>query len=132
MADAVVTTVLNSDPRIYAVHLTNICDGTGESAVVKVDRSTLLTSAGAEPNRLVIRSCRWAVQGFTSVRILWDAATDDVAMLLTNNGYDNFTSVGGLRDPRSTTNVGDILLTTNGNVSGATYDITLVLELRGT
>lgn len=127
MADAVTTTVLYQEGSIYVVHLTNISDGTGESAVIKVDRSTL-TQSGAEPTGLTIMSARWAVQGFNSVRLLWDHTTDDVAMVLTGSGYEDFREFGGKPDPASTGGTGDLLLTTNGGSSGATYDITLVLR----
>jgi len=138
MADAVTTNVIDQTPDHYVVHLTNIGDGTGESAVIKVDKSTLIASDLAEPASLDIQQVRWAIQGFTSVRILWDHATDDVALVLCGSGYDDFRGLDsgapprarleGLKDPRSAGGAGDILLTTNGGSSGATYDITLWLR----
>lgn len=134
MADAVTSTIVDS-AEVMMVHLTNISDGTGESAVTKVDKSSYTAKDGAEPASLDILAARWNVQGFTSVRILWDAATDDVAMVLTGSGYDDFEKgpkgtlmPKGLADPRSGTHVGDIKLTTNGGASGSTYDITLWLR----
>lgn len=134
MADAVTTNVVSDSDARYAVHLTNISDGTGESAVIKVDKSTLLAEDGAEPASLDIEEVRWNIQGFTSVRLLWDHTTDDVALVLTGNGYEDFrgqpdnAAKKGLADPRSSGGTGDILLTTAGAVSGATYDITLRLR----
>jgi len=138
MADAVTTNKIIETATHYVVHLTNISDGTGESAVVKVDKSAIeVASDGAEPNSLDIEEVRWAIQGFTSVRILWDHTTDDLALVLCGSGYDDFTGKGripgftgtsGLKDPRSAGGTGDILLTTNGGSSGATYDITLWLR----
>lgn len=131
MADAVTTNVISDSDTHYIVHLTNISDATGESAVTKVDKSTLLAEDGAEPNSLDIETVRWCVQGFTSVRILWDHTTDDVGLVLSGSGYDDFRGDGfarakkGLADPRSAGDTGDIKLTTAGAVSGATYDITL-------
>ena len=129
MADVVDSQVMVNNPRKYVVRLTNVSDGTGESLVVKVDRSTLTNSKGTEPGALLIRSVQWSINGFSSVRFYWDAATDDEALMLaTGNGYMDFTEFGGgLQDPLSATNVGDLLLTTAGNTSGATY--TIVLEL---
>jgi len=46
MADTVNTSVLRNVGRHYSVHLTNECDGTGESAVAKVDISTLTNASG--------------------------------------------------------------------------------------
>lgn len=139
MADAVATNTIIDNTGYIVVHLTNISDGTGESAVVKVDKSTLTAEDGAEPASLDIEQVRWAIQGFTSVRILWEHTTDDVALLLCNSGYDDFRgtppdagynvkTTGGLKDPRSTGGTGDIVLTTAGAVNGATYDITLWLR----
>lgn len=137
MADAVTKIVMADSASHHIVHLTNISDGTGESAVIKVDKSAIGTARdGAEAASLDIEQVRWAIQGMTSVRILWDHATDDVGLVLTGSGYDDFrgeTGMGGyntgsLKDPRSSGGTGDILLTTNGAVSGGTYDITLWLR----
>ena len=130
MADAVTSRIYESDTHLL-VHLTNISDGTGESAVKKVDKSTYTTTDGAEPDSLDVETVRWAVQGFTSVRLLWDHTTDDTGLVLSGNGYDDFRGdeyarfFKGLQDPRTAGDTGDILLTTANNVSGATYDITL-------
>lgn len=138
MADAVTSRVVANTNDRYAIHLTNISDGTGESVVVKADKSTLLARDAAEPASLDIEQVRWNIQGFTSVRILWDHDTDDVALVLSGSGYDDFRGVdsgmaplaqtGGLLDPRSTGGTGDVLLTTNGGASGSTYDITIWLK----
>lgn len=127
MADAVKVTTFNTPSQI-TVHLTNISDGTGESAVQKIARASYTAINGTTINKLTLKSARWAIQGFTSVRILWDHTTDDVAMLLCNNGYEEFAI--GKSDPNTsvdavTGTIGDVLLTTAGAISGATYDITL-------
>lgn len=139
MADAVTSIVIADTATHHIIHLTNVSDGTGEAAVVKVDKSAIAVAGdGAEANSLDIEQCRWAIQGFTSVRILWDHTTDDTALVLCGNGYEDFrldadsrgslTTIPALNDPRTTGGTGDILLTTAGAVSGATYDITLFLR----
>lgn len=137
MADAVATHVICNTNTHYVVHLVNYSDGTGESAVVKVDKSTLLATDGAEPAALEIEAVRWNVQGFTSVRILWDHTTDDLALALSGSGQEVFKMADndpgykapfGLKDPRSTGGTGDILLTTAGTTAGNSYDITLWLR----
>jgi hypothetical protein len=139
MADSVTTKILYSDAYRVVLRLTNISDGTGESAVVKWDKSTAsaayYASDGAEPASVEIESCRWAIQGMASVRLLWDHGTDDVAMLLCGSGYECPQSPGfkdGVvnADPRSAGGTGDILLTTQGAAANGTYDITLVLLKR--
>lgn len=139
MADAVSSIVIADTPTHHIIHLTNISDGTGEAAVIKVDKSAIAVAADlAEANSLDIEQVRWSIQGFTSVRLLWDHTTDDTAMVLCGSGYDDFrldadsrgtlTAEPSLKDPRSTGGTGDILLTTAGAVSGSTYDITLFLR----
>jgi len=134
MADAVTTVVVTESPERRVVHLTNISDGTGESAVVKVDISALTAEDGGVPSSLDIEQVRWSIQGFSSVRILWGTTSAVVALALSGSGYDDFRGDGytsakrGLQDPRTATGERDILLTTAGAVSGATYDITLHLR----
>jgi 16S rRNA C1402 (ribose-2'-O) methylase RsmI len=134
MADAVTTRVVTESPERITVHLTNISDATGESAVVKVDLSTLTAEDGGVPASLDIEEVRWNIQGFTSVRVLWGTTSAVVALALSGSGYDDFRGDSfayakrGLSDPRTATGERDILLTTAGAVSGATYDITLRLR----
>ncbi len=137
MADAVVATLVAETKDTLEFHLTCISDGTGEAAVAKIVKANYLAdkaadgSARAAPLGLDILECRWAVQGFASVRLLWDHTTDDVAMVLSGNGYQDFTRIGGKAakvDPRSAGGTGDLALTSNGAVAGATYDISLVVR----
>lgn len=128
MADSVDSNVIFSGKRKYIVRLTNVSDGTGESAVIKVDKSTLTGTNGLEPGRLAVESIQWAMQGFTSVRLFWDHTTDDELAMLSLAGF--FAYEGGLVDPNSAGGTGDIILTTAGATSGATYDITLYLKLK--
>ena len=130
MADSVDSVVLFSGTRRRAVRLTNVSDGTGESAVIKIDKSTLIGPDGTEPSKLVVEEIVWNIQGFTSVRLFWDHTTDDEIDMLSGGGSRDYTAVGGLRDPGSAGGDGDILLTTAGAVSGATYDISIVLRLK--
>lgn len=133
MADTVTNRTISDTPDEIVVHLTNVSDGSGESAVVKIDKSTLTDNSATpvEPDSLDILTVRWSIQGFTSVRIIWDHSTDQVGLVLSGSGYDDFRgdfpnrAIKGLADPRGSGDTGDILLTTNGGVSGSTYDITL-------
>jgi len=131
MSDTTDTKVLFTGTSRYIVRLINICDGTGESGVVKFDSSTLTGPTGVAGPKAVIEEIQWSINGFTSVRLYWDAdADDEIAVLGTGNGYLSFKNAGGLVDPVSTGSTKDIKLTTAGNVSGATYDITLVIRLK--
>lgn len=129
MADSVDTLTLEATPRRRKVRFTNVCDGTGESAVIKLDKSTFADFKGEEPRMLVIDMMKWSIQGFASVRLFWDHTTDDEIAILSGNGERSYWEDGGLKDPISAGGTGDVLLTTNGNVSGATYDIELSVRL---
>ena len=127
MADTVTNTTLKQDDKEVVLHLTCISDGTGESNVVKVDRSSF-AALYKDTKRLTIRSVRWAIQGFTYIKISWDHTADDTALVLNGNGYDEFPE--GVRDPNTSADtvtgaIGDVLLTSVGAASGATYDITI-------
>lgn len=147
MADAVTTQIIVDTPELTVLHLTCISDGTGETGVIKADKSALkfcngivtagVKAAPAEAASLEIGAVRWAVQGFTSVRFLWDHTADDVALVLSGSGYDDFIGPGDARggtivgmpsDPRSAGGTGDVLLTSVGGASGSTYDITIWLR----
>ena len=110
--------------------MTCISDGTGESNVIKVDISTLLNTSGQTVTYTAVEEIEWDVQGFSSVKLSWDHTTDDVMKLLSGRGAVSYKHLGYLFDPRSTGGTGDILLTSTGAVVGATYDITLVIQLR--
>lgn len=134
MADAVVATIIRDNDTEVSVHLTCISDGTGETAVAKIDKSAITAlSTGAEPAALDLLDVRWAIQGFTSVRLLWDHTTDDVCSVLCGSGYEDFRRLGGKgrkADPQSSGGTGDVLLTSVGAASGATYDITATFRKR--
>lgn len=127
MADTVTNTTIKQDEKELVLHMTCISDGTGESNVVKVDRSSF-AALYKDTKRLTIRSVRWAIQGFTYIKISWDHTSDDTALVLNGNGYDEFPE--GLRDPNTSADtvsgaIGDVLLTSVGAASGASYDITI-------
>lgn len=130
MADAVDTLVVFNGKWKKCYRFIAISDATGESAVIKIDKSTLTNWQGLEPGKLVITKIEWAMQGYTSVRLLWDHTTDDeIAVLNTPYGCFDWTAVGGLVDPASTGGTGDVLLTTAGATTGGTYNITIWVTL---
>lgn len=131
MADAVDVKYILKGSRRCTVRLTNISDATGESAVVKVDVSTLTGPSGEAPSHVIVERIEGMVQGFNSVQLFFDATTDDeLAVLGTGYSYFDWTDVGGSVDPRSTGSTGDIVLTTIGAGATATYDITITFRLK--
>lgn len=124
MADTVTSQILLDGARYHIVHLTNESDGSGESAVVKIDKSTLAMADGSVPTKLTIDEIQYSVQGFNFVTLAYDADADDTIAVLSGDGVKTFP--GGLVDPQSTGAVGDVILTTNGGAAGSSYDITIV------
>lgn len=123
MADSVTSRVLFNGAKRYAAVFSNLSDGTGEAAVAKVDISTL---EGA-PTKVKIMRVSGNTVGMT-VSVLFDHTTDDRVLIL-NGEFDlDFRPYGGLVDPASAGDTGDILFTTTGHTSGDSYTIVLDVE----
>ena len=109
---------------------TYVSDGSGESAVTKVDVSALGSGAdGSTCTGVAIQKIWWQCIGM-KVNILFDATSDVLAMQLGENqsGHHDYSSFGGLTNNAGSGKTGDIQFTTVGHSSGDTYSI--VLELR--
>jgi len=131
MADAVNIKYILKGTRRHTVRLTNISDGTGEAAVVKVDASTLIGPDGTAPSRLMVEKVEGTVQGFSSVHVFFDATADDpLAVLGSGYTYLDWNFEGGNVDPASAGSTGDIVLTTIDASATATYDITITFRLK--
>lgn len=127
MADTVTNRTLIDGARNAVVILTNSSDGTGESAVLKVDVSGLNSFGGQSCSGVNIRRVHYNTFGMAA-QLLWDATTDVTALILQGDGMFDFTTIGGLGNNSGTGKTGDILLTTIGHTSGDTYTIVLELE----
>ena len=127
MTDTVDVSVIHNSPRYYIVHLTNESDGTGESAVTKIDKSSLTGPDGSECGTLCLLEASWSVSSGYVV-IEWAHNTNDEMLVCNGSGYANFTSFGCKNDPGSTGGTGDVVLTTDGFSDGDSYDITLVFK----
>ena len=130
MADTVNTTVVRNDHGRYVVHLTNESDGTGESAVTKVDVSTLTSTNGTTPTYTTVQRIEYSVFGMNYVTLEWDATANDEIAVLMGQGVIDFMPEGGITDPKSTGTTGDIVLTTDGHADGGGYDISIWLKLK--
>ena len=126
MADTVTVRKFFEGTRRFAVHLTGISDGTGETAVVKVSKAALLANDDGEAvSRIVIDEITWSVDGHAYVNLLWDHTTDQEIAVLERSGYKSFLEFGGLVDPNTAGGTGDIILTVGTPVAGGSYDILL-------
>ena len=135
MADAVTSqTIVDTDKRAI-IKLTNLSDGSGESAVAKVDVSALNTNAKGETCSRVTIDQIWYDVGGMRVALEWNASSNVVAIVLGGSaaagnmgGHMDFRSFGGIKNNAGGGINGDIDLTTNGHTNLDHY--TIVLELR--
>ena len=130
MADAVSSQTLVDTDKRTVIKLTNLSDGGGESAVKKVDVSTL---SGA-PSRVTIDQI-WYDIGGMRVQIDFDATTNVPALVLGGSaaagnvqGHLDFRSFGGIKNNAGSGITGDIDVTTSGHTNLDHY--TIILELR--
>ena len=128
MADTVASQTILDGERLVIQKFTNISDGTGETAVVKVDVSALNPDAFGVACNVVKLNKIYATTHGMEVRILWDATTDVFAwMVPQNTNYlMDFSSFGGIPNNAGTGVTGDVLFTTSDASSGDMY--TIVLE----
>jgi|TARA_R110002020_G_scaffold181617_2_gene376706 hypothetical protein len=127
MADAVTSQTINDGERNCIMKFTNVSDGTGESAVAKVDVSALTSnSAGVSCSEVRVLRVSHAIVGM-SVQLFLNATSNVLLMELaeSSNGHMDFTDFGGLPNNAGSGKNGDILFTTKGHSSGDTYSITL-------
>ena len=120
MADAVTSQTIINGPRNVVMKFTNLSDGTGESAVKKVDASDLSAAT------LSIQKIHYCVNGMV-VTLLWDADTDVRIVELAGDGCLDLSGFGGIPNTKATGYTGDIMLTTTGHTSGDSYS--LILEM---
>jgi len=130
MADAVATQTLIDGDKKVVQKFTNISDGSGESAAVKVDVSSLATnSRGQACTGVVIEKIWWQCIGM-KVQILWNATTNVFCIELGENqsGNHDYTVFGGLPNNAGSGKDGDVLFTTVGHTSADTY--TIIMSMR--
>jgi len=129
MADTVTSQVIVNGNRNLVMKFTNLSDGTGESAVKKVDAqsATFATTSGNVPGtHLTINKVYYDLKTM-SLRILWDNTIDTDALILGGFGTFDFNSFKGLTNPLNAGATGSILFTTVGAAANASY--TVVLEM---
>lgn len=136
MADAVTTHILENGPRNWAYSFTNLSDGTGESAVVKVDGSSagpLGVIVGGQTfyptSHLKITEIEYDIKGM-ALEIIWDATTPQNVMVLGGFGKLNFKPYGGIAQVGSTGTIltgatGKIKFTTLGAMANSGYTVVM-------
>ena len=132
MADAVTSQTLFDGDKHVVMKFTNISDGTGESAVKKVDVSALESDInGNTCTSVAIDKIWWQFIGM-KVRMLFDATSDKFIIELGENqsGYHDYSEFGGIKNNAGSGKTGDIDFTTVGHSSADTY--TIILKMRKT
>ena len=134
MADAVTSQTLIDGDRYAVMKFTNISDGSGESAVTKVDVSALQplasnTAAQKTCTGVSIERIWWQCIGM-KVQILFDASSDAFCIELGENqsGNHDYSLFGGLTNNAGSGKTGDINFTTVGHSSADTYTIILYMR----
>ncbi len=129
MADAVTSQTIQDGQRKAVLKFTNISDGTGESAVVKVDVSALASnSSGTACTGVTVAKIWWQCVGM-GVQLLFDATANVLVIGLSEDsaGYHDYSDFTGIPNNAGSGKTGDILFTTIGASSTDTY--TVILEL---
>ena len=127
MADVVAVTKIDDGPRNAVFYLTNISDGTGESAVAKIDVSAL----SANPYGDACTGVRITKISFSNVgmgvQLFFNASTNVLAAQLPADYTDtlDFSEFGGLKNYAGTGKNGDVLLTTVAHTDGDTYTVVI-------
>lgn len=124
MADTVTTRILANGARNLVMRFTSLSDGTGESAVAKVDASDVAYGyQGVAPGvYLKIKGVNWIVRS-GGLRVLWDATTDEDALILNGEGKQVFNP--HIKCPDITGATGILRFTTVGFAINSGYDVTL-------
>ena len=132
MADVVTTKIIEDGPRTAVMHFTNVSDGSGESAVAKVDVSALSSDpAGKGACTSVNIECIWYTTKGMGVQIFCDATTNVLAWELIADYGDtlDFSEFVGLPNTAAASGkTGDLLFPTTHASSGDTYSVVLKLK----
>ena len=128
MADAVTSQTIQDGASHDVMSFTNVSDGTGEAAVKKVDVSALQSDpvTGTACSGVTIQSIWFSTMGM-SVKLLWDADTDVLALHLPADYAESLdmSEFTGLKNNSGTGVTGDIMFTTVGHSSGDAYTVIL-------
>jgi len=126
MADTVTSQTILNTPYRLVMKFTNVSDGSGESAVKKVDVSAFTAGEKAATcTGVTIDRIYYTLDGM-KVQLLWDASTDVEAYKLLDTTADiDFSTFGGLQNNSGSGKTGDIMITTVGHSNTDTYNIIL-------
>lgn len=126
MADTVNTQILANGPVNLIVKYTNLSDGTGESAVQKLDATSVSNGyKGVAPGiYLKLKRIQYDVRNM-GLQILWDATADEVMLNIGQASDDKFFNPP-LRVPVGLAGAtGSVNFTTIGAMINSTYSVVM-------
>ena len=130
MADVVTSqTLVDTSGTKTVMKFTNMCDGSGETLVTKMDASEL--NFMTEDGNRTIAKLYWSINTSNSrsgVEIIWDGATNATAVFLSGNGNWDLRTDGNEITNNATTPTGDVLFSTKDFANGDNY--TIIVEFR--
>ena len=139
MADVVTSqTIVDTTGTKTVMKFTNMCDGSGETLVTKMDASAL-TFMSEDATKTIAKIYRAinTTNGKSGVEILWagsgtSAANATIGFFSGRGFHDYFTAGNSIPNnatlTANTSPAGDILFSTKGFVAGDNY--TIILEIR--
>ena len=126
MADAVATQTIQDGARKAIFRFTNVSDGSGESAVKKIDVSALTADpvSGASCSKVTIEKIWYTTIGM-GVKIFFDASTDVLAWQLNADYAEtlDFSEFNGIPNNAGSGVTGDIMFTTVAHSDGDVYNV---------
>lgn len=138
MADVVTSQILENGPRRVVMKFTNFSDGTGETAVTKVDATSggvlgvVVQGQTFYPGiNLKIVDMAYDVSDGMAVRVQWVASSAVDIWICRGNGagpfvwLDSRAGFQGIVNTAATGATGSIQFTTAGQTAGASYSIML-------
>ena len=128
MADTVTSKTIFNGTKKLIMHFTNKSDGTGESSVVKVDKSTFTGPNGLEPTQILIEKIEGIVNG--GILTIQANHTSTLTLAQLNPGGRvnlDFCRSGGL-PTYAAGGTGDIEFTLPASLTAGGYDIILTMR----
>lgn len=139
MADVVTSQILENGPRRVVYKFTNFSDGTGESAVVKVNATATGPLGVVEQGNTVYPGLHLKIVDMAydiramAVRIQWAASSAVDIWIASGDGAGPFSFLDsragfqGIVNPATAGATGNILFTTIGAALNSSYSIVLAL-----
>jgi hypothetical protein len=131
MADTVTSQTIEDGPRTAIFAFTNVSDGTGESAVTKIDVSALSKNPATDAECTSVNiECIWYSTIGMGVEILFDATADVLAWELPADYSDSldFSEFVGIPNNAGAGKTGDIKFTTVGHTLGDSYSVVMKVK----